>query len=207
MRLRFLSLLLLFGFAAPLLRAQDGGADAEKVLVGKLTIEQLIDLPGWFGTSFLEYQPLPEYMDQIPRYMDGVNIVCVLGTWCSDSKREVPRFLRIMQLKNIDPQRFVMLGVDRNKISPNGETAAYGIEKVPTFVFFRDGKEIGRIVEAPLGSLEKNVLGIVRGGPDPNEAITPVLQAPPPEAQPPAPPPPSNAPRGIKPVQPPKDQK
>jgi len=131
------------------------------VLLGPITVEQLLDLPGWFGEEFLTYRPEAEYMTQIPDYSEDVTIVCVLATWCSDSRREVPRMLRLMQLTNIPPERMQMIGVDRSKESPDGEAAQYDIERVPTFIFFRDGKEIGRIVESPIATLERDMLGIL----------------------------------------------
>ena len=138
--------------------AQD---EADTVLVGPLTIENLLDLPGWFGEDFIGYLPDPKYAGPLPEYLEDVEIICVLGTWCSDSRREVPRMLRIMQYKSIPPEKLRMIGVDREKRSPGGEAAPYNIELVPTFVFLRDGKEIGRIVEAPLATLEKDMLGII----------------------------------------------
>ncbi len=135
--------------------------DETPLLLGPITVEQLLDLPGWFGEEFLTYRPEAEYMTQIPEYSEGVTIVCVLGTWCSDSRREVPRMLRLMQMTNIAPERMQMIGVDRSKQSPDGEAAPYDIERVPTFIFFKDGKEIGRIVESPIATLERDMLGIL----------------------------------------------
>jgi hypothetical protein len=136
-------------------------AQEDEILTGPITVEQLIDIPDWFGEEFLSYQPEAQYLTQIPVEAEGVTIVCILGTWCSDSRREVPRMLRLLQLTNIAPERMEMIGVDRMKQSPGGEAAPYKVERVPTFIFFRDGKELGRIVESPFASLEKDMLGIL----------------------------------------------
>ncbi len=141
--------------ATPVL-AQEG-----KVMTGPLTIADLLDLPGWFGEDYLDYRPAPHYLDRIPQFLEDVDIICVMGTWCSDSKRDVPRMIRILQSKNVPPEKLQMIGVDRDKRSPNGEASQYGVEKVPTFIFVRNGQEIGRIIEAPLASLEKDMLGII----------------------------------------------
>jgi len=37
----------------------------------------------------------------------------------------------------------------------------YGVENVPTFIFFRNGEELGRIIEAPDKSLEEDMAGII----------------------------------------------
>jgi hypothetical protein len=141
---------------APATQAQEA-----KVLTGPLTVADLIELPGWFGEEYLTYQPAREYLDRIPEFLTDVDIVCFVGTWCSDSKRDVPRMIRIFQTKNLPPEKLQLIGVDRAKRSPGGEAGKYDIDRVPTFVFLRDGKEIGRIVEAPLASLEKDMLGII----------------------------------------------
>jgi hypothetical protein len=138
------------------LRAQE-----EKILTGPITVADLLDLPGWFGEEYLGYQPVAMYLDRIPDLLSDVDIICVLGTWCSDSRREVPRMIRILQSKNLPPEKMRMIGVDREKRSPNGEAAQYGVERVPTFIFIRGGQELGRIVETPLASLEKDMLGII----------------------------------------------
>ncbi|MFZ1731499.1 MAG: thioredoxin family protein [Bacteroidota bacterium] len=142
--------------SASSLRAQE-----EKILTGPVTVADLIDLPGWFGEDYLGYKPVSHYIDRIPDLIKDVDIVCVLGTWCSDSKRDVPRMIRIFQTKNIPPEKLQMIGVDRDKRSPNGEASQYNVDRVPTFIFIRNGREIGRIVEAPLASLEKDMLGII----------------------------------------------
>lgn len=153
--------LLLLVALTPLLFVSQIQAQDTPVLVGPLTIADLIELPGWFGEDYLGYQPERRYLDPIPEHMDDIEIVCFLGTWCSDSKRDVPRMIRIFQTKNLAPEKLRMIGLDREKRSPDGEEARYGIERVPTFVFLRGGEEIGRIVESPLASIEKDMLGII----------------------------------------------
>jgi hypothetical protein len=141
-------------------------AQEDTELVGPLSFEQLLDLPGWFTAEALSYQPAATYLDRVPEFIDDVEIVCVLGTWCSDSRREVPRMFRLMQIKGIAPEKMRLIGVNSEKMSPGGETVDMDIERVPTFIFYRDGNEIGRIVESPFASLEKDMLGIIMQEPD-----------------------------------------
>lgn len=204
---------LLLGIAVPA-SAQESDAGTGPMLLGPIAIEQLIDLPGWFGSEYIAFTPVQGYMDDMTQYLDGVSIVCVLGTWCGDSKREVPRLIRILQMKGLEPERLTMIGVDRSKSSPGGEAAQYGIERVPTILFFKNGNELGRIIETPIGPLEKHMLGILKGKVEEAAPPQPVVMphtvvAPhpgddgsiPPAADPP-PPPPDGAVREIKPVTP-----
>ena len=41
------------------------------------------------------------------------------------------------------------------------ELHGYEIEYVPTFIFYREDKEIGRIIETPILSLEEDMLAIL----------------------------------------------
>ncbi|HEX8151684.1 MAG TPA: peptidylprolyl isomerase [Thermoanaerobaculia bacterium] len=87
-----------------------------------------------------------------------------MGTWCPDSQREVPKFLKVHSLlrdkygKDV-PVSFV--AVDRSKTKPADLLAGKHVEKVATFIWYRDGAELGRIVETPRGLFEDNVLQIV----------------------------------------------
>ena len=158
--------------------AQAQNKTDEKILLGPVALENIIDLPGWFGQEFISYKPDPNVMDVLPFHLRGAEIVCVLGSWCDDSKREVPKLFRILQMiRDFDPSHLTMIGVDRNKVSPGGEQARWNITKVPTFVFLKDGKEMGRIEESPVGAFERDMLGILKG-------IDPKAPVPPPPPKP-----------------------
>ena len=91
---------------------------------------------------------------------NGVSIQIVLGNWCEDSQREVPRFMKIFDTPIFDvPVSFHL--VNREKFCADPEVQKLEVKYVPAFIFLRDGKEIGRIIETPEGSLEANMAKIV----------------------------------------------
>lgn len=139
--------------------AQEYGASSPTTLTGVITLEQLLDVPGWFGSEFTEYMPERAYIDGLKENFEDVTIVAVFGTWSENSKREIPRLLRVLQSLNVDPNILTMIGVDQNLRSPTGEERQYDIKKVPTIIVFRNGAEFGRIVESTIGPLEKDMLG------------------------------------------------
>lgn len=102
-----------------------------------------------------------QFIEMIRTLHSGIRCVVVLGTWCGDSKREVPRFLKIIDLCGIPPSDITFFGVDRSKISADGFTNRHKIERVPTFIFLKNGEEIGRIVESPKTTLEADMLSIL----------------------------------------------
>ena len=55
--------------------------------------------------------------------------------------------------------------VNRSKSTPDNLQEGFNIERVPTFIFYKEGKEIGRFVEFPQESVEADMLKIVSGEP------------------------------------------
>lgn len=103
----------------------------------------------------------PDFVEMIKVLGHDVEYLVVLGTWCSDSKREVPRFLKIIDLAGIAPERVKYYGVDRTKQSPGELPGQYNIELVPTIIVLKNGSEMGRIVESPKNSIEEDLLVIL----------------------------------------------
>ncbi len=112
------------------------------------------------------YVPDPAAVATIKRSPKNYTVLLVLGTWCPDSKREVPRYVATMAAAGIGDAMLTMVGVDRTKKDTEGLTEKWNITRVPTWVFFRDGKEIGRFVEkTPAGStFEAEIAKILGGG-------------------------------------------
>lgn len=92
---------------------------------------------------------------------EGVEVLVFYGQWCGDSKVQVPLFLRIAEKAEIPDGRIRYYALDRSKSSPDGLEKRYAIERVPTFIFLRDGKEIGRVVESPRTTLEGDIVAIL----------------------------------------------
>lgn len=91
----------------------------------------------------------------------GVDVLVFYGPWCSDSRGLVPVFLRIAEKAGIPERQVRYYALDRSKKSPDGLTDRYGIEKVPTFIFLKDGREIGRVVESPRTTFEGDIVALL----------------------------------------------
>jgi hypothetical protein len=117
---------------------------------------------GEFGKLFEEYyqiyQPDQAVINQLKQKKEGIDILIVLGTWCSDSQEQVPKFFKILDKIRFNKENIQLICVNSDKEAPEAETAEYNIQKVPTFIIYRKGREIGRIVETPYASLEKDLL-------------------------------------------------
>lgn len=136
--------------------------DGREMLYGPIDREQLyFDYPEWKQVEE-EYLTSSEIINQINENIDSISVDIFIGTWCGDSKREVPAFFKIIDTVEItDKININIWAVDRNKKLDNGLTKKYNIEYVPTFIFFKANQEIGRIVEMPDDLLEEDILSIV----------------------------------------------
>jgi predicted Zn-dependent protease len=69
----------------------------------------------------------------------------------------------------MDTSRLALIFVDNStgtyKQSPQHEEAGKNIHHVPSFIIYDDKKELGRIIESPLTSLEKDLLAILQQQP------------------------------------------
>jgi len=135
--------------------------DTKNILHGAITEQKLLDLSPAYSAGKKAYQPDSAAVTFLHEIKAEVHIIVFLGTWCSDSQRELPRFLKVMEA--VDNVFFTsqMIGVDRSKQEPEGLADLYQIEFVPTFVVMRNGHELGRIVETPILSIEQDLQEIL----------------------------------------------
>lgn len=96
-----------------------------------------------------------------PDLLFSCNIKIVLGTWCSDSQREVPRIYKILDYLHFPENNLKLICIDRKKNADGTEVQDLNIELVPTIIFFNGDEEIGRIVESPMESLEADMVKIL----------------------------------------------
>jgi thiol-disulfide isomerase/thioredoxin len=116
----------------------------------------------WYIPGKDDYQPNSESMNKLLDITkDPVTIKIVMGTWCPDSRREVPRFMRIMDVWQFPYSKISFIGVDNAKLSPVGEYDKLEIQRVPTFIIYKNNIEAGRIIENTLTSLEQDIVNIL----------------------------------------------
>ena len=126
--------------------------------VGDISIKTLFENHEGFQTNYQKYQP-GNLLD--PVLFRDIEIYVLFGTWCHDSQREVPRLLQLLNTLNIQENYIHLIGLNYLKNEPLDRGKSFQIRKTPTFVFLRNQKEIGRIVEMPKISLEADLLKIL----------------------------------------------
>ncbi len=116
----------------------------------------------WYMKGKDDYQPNSESLNKLLDISkEQLTIKIVLGTWCPDSRREVPRFMRVMDIWQFPYAKITFIGVDNAKLSPVGEYEKLDIQRVPTFIIYKNNVEAGRIIEVPVTSLEQDIVNIL----------------------------------------------
>ena len=141
--------------------------DGSIKLLGEVTLDRLKEDPfnEWFQSNYDEYTINQASLKEFPS-ADSVTIF--MGSWCGDSKREVPRFVKILESHEFNFRKLKIIclnnGFQNYKQAPEREERGNDIHRVPTFIFHDDkGEEIGRIVEEPVQSLESDMKAIITG--------------------------------------------
>lgn len=142
------------------------------IIYGPCTIEQLKADPhgSWFKPAFDQYTPDTAVVNQLKKEINGNwSIRIFFGSWCGDSKKELPRFLKLLDVISFPRERVTIIGVGGGdslyKQSPGHEEAGSGIYRVPVFIVYNKEKEVNRINEYPVISLEKDLLSVLRKQP------------------------------------------
>ncbi|MBK5212863.1 MAG: thioredoxin family protein [Flavobacteriaceae bacterium] len=117
----------------------------------------------WFNPGYETYKLDAESLEKLKPLLKDATITIFMGTWCEDSQRETPHFYKILDAANFDELKLTLITVSEDKTTPQGFEKGKNITNVPTLIFYKDGKELGRIVEYPIESLEKDMLAILSG--------------------------------------------
>lgn len=130
----------------------------------------LVDEKGLSQSIFVEdwedrvdiYYPDKVATKNLKKYLKknkDVYILVFFASWCGDSEEHMPDFVKLS--KEVKMRNVVYYALNREKTMPNMQKEKYEIEFVPTFVVYRGAHEIGRIVESPELSLEKDLWKIM----------------------------------------------
>jgi len=137
------------------------------MLLGKINKDGLSEnsYSSWYTKNFNDYKPDSKKIETLKQLLPQYTITAFMGTWCGDSKKEIPRFYKVIEAAKFPIERLTLIAVDRSieayKQSPGGEEEGFNIHRVPTFIFYKDGKEINRIVEHPVNTFEDDMLQLL----------------------------------------------
>lgn len=155
MKFYFVFILMLFLIAPPLF-AQD------EYMSGPVTESQIREVK-IFDLYAQRYEPDREIIQKLHLVQDSIFIDVFMGTWCHDSKREVPALFKVMEL--IDNPRISAnyTALEYKRRGPKDVIQQNNIKRTPTFIIYKNGKQIGRIIEEVTISMEADLFNIISG--------------------------------------------
>ena len=130
---------------------------ADRYPIGDISHAELLERHEVFKRNYDAYE-VPAGIDGLPADLE---VKILFGTWCHDSEREVPRMLKLLAASGVREENISLIALDIRKEEPQGRAKALDVRFTPTFVFFSDGIELGRIVERSTESLQADIKAIV----------------------------------------------
>ena len=170
----FAATILLYACSATLNKSTNGTGylstdkSGKPMLLGANNRASLLQAPfsEWFEKNYNSYAVNDTLCTEIRPMMANKKMVMYLGTWCGDSKREVPRMLKMLDAADVTKSQVKLVMLDNKdstyKQSPGHEEKGLNIHRVPTFILYENDTEIGRIVESPVVTLEKDLASILK---------------------------------------------
>jgi thiol-disulfide isomerase/thioredoxin len=128
---------------------------------GEIEPSELLQRYPAFDKQYQRFTATPNDIDRLKSISQHLDIIVIFGTWCHDSKREVSRFIKLIEAANNPLITTKYWAVDRNKNDPESYAQSFQLEKTPTFIIQRSGHELGRIVERPKISLTLDIINLL----------------------------------------------
>lgn len=138
--------------------------EGNDILVGRVTYTQMTQYTeAWFDKEYDFYRINEERLEKIKPLLKDKRVVLIMGTWCEDSQREVPGMMKILNQAGFNTAEMEIIAIDEDKRTKEGLEKAYNLAYIPALIFFEGEKEMNRIVEFPINSLEQDILDILSG--------------------------------------------
>jgi len=138
-------------------------------VIGKVTWEQWVEFSGWKidvnlkgGDSYDFDKNIVKELNEILAHDKSYSFVLFSGSWCGDSRIEMPNIIDLINHLELNDSQFEIIGVSRDKTEPRQYIQKYGMEYVPTLIILHNSKEIGRLIESTEKTWEEDILDIIQ---------------------------------------------
>lgn len=164
--------------SSPFINQESLDARGNTMLLGPCSKVAFMRFPynRWYDKYYNEYLVDTISLHSFKPDLKDTEVLIFGATWCGDTQQNLPRFLKILEKAEVPNAkiRYVMVdnAQERYKQSPSHEEANWNIFRVPTFIILQKGVEIGRIIERPVESLERDLAKIIK-----NETYEPAYRA------------------------------
>ncbi len=162
---KYILLLVVFAFSAcRTSKLHTESYHKQDILVGYGSRADLNKIPykNWFEKNYRSYPADSSTIERLKKHINNFDFKVVMGTWCPDSRKQVPVLFAVLDVAGYTHKQIPILFVPR-KYKNYRVAKPFGLKRVPTIIVYQSGKEIGRIIEYPMESLEKDLLKIISG--------------------------------------------
>ena len=137
--------------------------DDNMMLLGKVDHKGLTqkEFKQWYKENYYAHEIDTITLEALKPKLKDISIKVFMGTWCSDSQREVPALYKILSTAEYNTSKLEIIAVSHEKETPSHLEKGFDIQYVPTIIFYKNEKEIGRYVELAQETLEKDMLAIL----------------------------------------------
>lgn len=115
----------------------------------------------WFDAGYENYKPDASTIKELKKLKKDFSATIIIGTWCKDTKEQMPRFYKIADEMGLNEKNIRLIAVNRSKSAGDVNTENFNVTKIPLFVFYKGDVEVGRVIETPTFSLEKDMLFVL----------------------------------------------
>lgn len=121
-----------------------------------VTAKRLLSDHDKFAKQYQAFSPsLPDVA--LMQKLAGKEVLVILGSWCHDSAREVPRLIKLLDESKVELSKITFVTVGYDKRDEAGIALAHDLQYTPTFIVKHNGVEINRVVEKPSGTLAQDL--------------------------------------------------
>jgi hypothetical protein len=120
---------------------------------------------GSLQNDYRSYKPNKLVLDSIRAILQNENQLKVDvygGNWCSDTRYGLGGLTHVLDDLGLKKGDFRYIRVNKDKKIIDFKADGIEISRVPLVIFHNGSKEIGRIIESPMESWEKNLLQLLQ---------------------------------------------
>jgi len=133
-------------------------------MLNKCTRSVVMALPEMkdaYAAAYASYKTDARSIRVLQPAAQNIEVIIVMVIWCGDSRLQVPPFYKVLDEIGIAEEQITLISVNEMKKAASGLIDELNIERVPTFIIMDGNKEMGRIVESPVKTLEEDLVEIV----------------------------------------------
>ena len=136
----------------------------EEMLVGRVDLSSLLEAPyaDWYNANYEGHTVDKETTQLTRNEIRFYSVKVFFGTWSLESQKHLPAFIKVMHQLKFPMSRIELVAANRQNRSFYGEEIGEKIKYLPTFIFYKNNKEMGRIVNSPVETIERDILSIIK---------------------------------------------